>query len=44
VPTQAQWQSLPDEDSGHSPTREFYCVLAKADGGPISAPIVTKVK
>jgi tRNA A-37 threonylcarbamoyl transferase component Bud32 len=43
VPTQAQWQSVPAE-SGEYPTREFYCVLAKADGGPISSPIVTKVK
>ncbi|HEY3467491.1 MAG TPA: serine/threonine-protein kinase [Amycolatopsis sp.] len=43
VPTQGEWQSVPDK-SGDYPTREFYCVLAKADGGPISAPIVTKVK
>jgi len=43
VPTQGQWQSVP-EKPGEEPTREFYCVLAKADGGPISAPIVTKVK
>ncbi|MEU0535216.1 serine/threonine-protein kinase [Amycolatopsis tolypomycina] len=43
VPTQGQWQSVPDKPSDE-PTREFYCVLAKADGGPISAPIVTKVK
>jgi hypothetical protein len=43
VPTQGQWQSVP-EKPGQEPTREFYCVLARADGGPISAPIVTKVK
>ncbi|MEV7094351.1 serine/threonine-protein kinase [Amycolatopsis sp. NPDC051045] len=43
VPTQGEWQSVPDK-SGEYPTREFYCVLAKGDGGPISAPIVTKVK
>lgn len=43
VPTQGEWQSVP-EKSGEYPTREFYCVLTKADGGPISAPIVTKVK
>ncbi|MGW3999574.1 serine/threonine-protein kinase [Amycolatopsis sp. NPDC004772] len=43
VPTQGEWQSVPDK-TGEYPTREFYCVLAKADGGPISAPIVTKVK
>ncbi|WP_284743975.1 serine/threonine-protein kinase [Amycolatopsis sp. RTGN1] len=44
VPTEAQWKSLPDEETSDQPTREFYCVLAKGDGGPISAPIVTKVK
>ncbi|MDX3195355.1 serine/threonine-protein kinase [Streptomyces sp. MN03-5084-2B] len=43
VPTQGEWQSVP-EKPGQEPAREFYCVLAKADGGPISAPIVTKVK
>ncbi|MEV6871960.1 serine/threonine-protein kinase [Amycolatopsis sp. NPDC051128] len=43
VPTQGEWQSVPDK-TGEYPTREFYCVLTKADGGPISAPIVTKVK
>ncbi|MEV4056850.1 serine/threonine-protein kinase [Amycolatopsis sp. NPDC049688] len=43
VPTQGEWQSVPDK-SGEYPTREFYCILTKADGGPISAPIVTKVK
>ncbi len=43
VPTQGEWQSVP-EKTGVYPTREFYCVLTKADGGPISAPIVTKVK
>jgi tRNA A-37 threonylcarbamoyl transferase component Bud32 len=42
VPTAAEWNLRPGE--GHEPSREFYCVLAKADGGPISAPIVTKVK
>jgi hypothetical protein len=43
VPTQAEWQSLPSK-SGEEPTRDFYCLLARADGGPITAPIVTKVK
>jgi hypothetical protein len=43
VPTQGEWQSVPDKP-GEYPTREFYCALSKADGGPISAPIVTKVK
>ncbi|WP_290055056.1 serine/threonine-protein kinase [Amycolatopsis solani] len=43
VPTQQQWQSSPSK-SGEEPTREFYCLLAKSDGGPITAPIVTKVK
>ncbi|SED24220.1 Serine/threonine protein kinase [Amycolatopsis tolypomycina] len=43
VPTQGQWQSQPDKPSD-DPAREFYCILTKADGGPISAPIVTKVK
>jgi tRNA A-37 threonylcarbamoyl transferase component Bud32 len=43
VPTQAEWESVPSE-SGETPTREYYCVLAKSDGGPITAPIVTKVK
>jgi tRNA A-37 threonylcarbamoyl transferase component Bud32 len=43
VPTQEEWQSVPADDSRH-PTRAFFCVLTKADGGPISAPIMTKVK
>ncbi|MBE1502570.1 tRNA A-37 threonylcarbamoyl transferase component Bud32 [Amycolatopsis lexingtonensis] len=43
VPTQAQWQSAPSK-SGEEPTREFYCLLTRSDGGPITAPIVTKVK
>jgi hypothetical protein len=43
VPTEGEWRSVP-EDSSHHPVREFYCVLAKADGGPISAPVATKVK
>jgi tRNA A-37 threonylcarbamoyl transferase component Bud32 len=43
VPTGGQWQSVP-EKPGEEPTREFYCVLTKSDGGPLSAPIVTKVK
>jgi len=43
IPTQAQWESAPAERSD-SPIREYYCVLAKSDGGPITAPIVTKVK
>jgi tRNA A-37 threonylcarbamoyl transferase component Bud32 len=43
IPTQAEWDSVPAE-SGETPTREYYCVLAKSDGGPITAPIATKVK
>ncbi|RSD10405.1 serine/threonine-protein kinase [Amycolatopsis eburnea] len=43
VPTQAAWESSPAK-SGEDPTREFYCLLTRADGGPITAPIVTKVK
>jgi tRNA A-37 threonylcarbamoyl transferase component Bud32 len=43
IPTQAEWERSPTE-SGETPTREFYCLLARADGGPITAPIVTKVK
>ncbi|WP_410613571.1 serine/threonine-protein kinase [Amycolatopsis sp. lyj-109] len=42
VPTQAEWEAMPAKNE--QPAREFYCVLAKADGGPITAPIVTKVK
>ena len=38
-------EGMPAGENGNDePSREFYCVLAKADGGPISAPIVTKVK
>ncbi|SEF32490.1 Serine/threonine protein kinase [Amycolatopsis pretoriensis] len=45
VPTQAEWERAPSADSGSDgPTREFYCLLTRADGGPITAPIVTKVK
>ncbi len=45
VPTQTEWERRPSGvDGDDTPTREYYCVLAKADGGPISAPIVTKVK
>ncbi|MEU5262635.1 serine/threonine-protein kinase [Amycolatopsis sp. NPDC021455] len=44
VPTQEEWQSVPDDPDSHHPTRAFFCVLTKADGGPISAPITTKVK
>lgn len=45
IPTQAEWQRTPSgESSSDGPAREYYCVLAKADGGPITAPIVTKVK
>lgn len=43
VPTQAEWEAAPAK-SGEEPAREFYCLLARADGGPITAPIVTKVK
>ncbi|WP_410643187.1 serine/threonine-protein kinase [Amycolatopsis sp. lyj-346] len=43
VPTQAEWEAAPSK-SGEEPAREFYCLLARADGGPITAPIVTKVK
>jgi len=42
VPTQGEWEATPDK--GEEPAREFYCVLTRADGGPITAPIVTKVK
>ena len=44
VPTQEEWQSVPADSDSHHPTRAFFCVLSKADGGPISAPIMTKVK
>ncbi|ADJ48035.1 serine/threonine protein kinase [Amycolatopsis mediterranei S699] len=43
VPTQTEWERVPSKQS-EEPSREFYCVLARADGGPITAPIVTKVK
>ncbi|MBE8524058.1 serine/threonine protein kinase [Amycolatopsis sp. H6(2020)] len=43
VPTQTEWERVPAK-SGEDAAREFYCVLARADGGPITAPIVTKVK
>ncbi|MDT7805569.1 MAG: hypothetical protein QOI78_9002 [Actinomycetota bacterium] len=43
VPTQAEWDGAPSKP-GDEPSRDFYCLLAKADGGPITAPIVTKVK
>ncbi|GHG29100.1 MULTISPECIES: serine/threonine-protein kinase [Amycolatopsis] len=42
VPTQAEWEATPVKNE--EPAREFYCLLARADGGPITAPIVTKVK
>jgi tRNA A-37 threonylcarbamoyl transferase component Bud32 len=42
VPTAAEWNLQPEKND--APSRDFYCVLARADGGPISAPIVTKVK
>ncbi len=42
VPTAAEWTGTPVK--GEEPSRDFYCVLTKADGGPITAPIVTKVK
>ncbi|WP_410675718.1 serine/threonine-protein kinase [Amycolatopsis sp. cmx-4-68] len=41
VPTESEWRSVPEKEEA---TRWAYCVLAKADGGPITAPIVTKVK
>ena len=45
VPTQAEWNHTPSGESGDTdPIREIYCVLAKADGGPLTAPVVTKVK
>ncbi|WP_410575243.1 serine/threonine-protein kinase [Amycolatopsis sp. cmx-4-61] len=43
VPTETEWRRTPGKQ-GEEPSREFYCVLARADGGPITAPIVTKVK
>ncbi|WP_328451614.1 MULTISPECIES: serine/threonine-protein kinase [unclassified Amycolatopsis] len=43
VPTQAEWDGAPSKATDE-PSRDFYCVLTKADGGPITAPIVTKVK
>ena len=43
VPTQAEWDGVPAKP-GEEPSREFYCLLTRADGGPITAPIVTKVK
>ena len=43
VPTQTEWERVPAK-SGEDASREFFCVLARADGGPITAPIVTKVK
>ncbi|WIX93086.1 serine/threonine-protein kinase [Amycolatopsis sp. DG1A-15b] len=42
VPTQPEWEATPAKSE--EPAREFYCLLARADGGPITAPIVTKVK
>ncbi|MFB9689136.1 serine/threonine-protein kinase [Amycolatopsis plumensis] len=42
VPTQAEWEATPVKNE--APAREYYCLLARADGGPITAPIVTKVK
>ncbi|MEV6647901.1 serine/threonine-protein kinase [Amycolatopsis sp. NPDC051371] len=45
IPTQAEWERVPSGvDGDNTPTREYYCVLARADGGPITAPIATKVK
>ena len=45
VPTEAEWNHMPTGASGDTdPVREIYCVLAKADGGPLTAPVVTKVK
>jgi tRNA A-37 threonylcarbamoyl transferase component Bud32 len=43
VPTETEWRRVP-EKPGEDASRAFYCVLARADGGPITAPIVTKVK
>ncbi len=45
VPTEAEWNHTPSGESGDTePVRQIYCVLAKADGGPFTAPVVTKVK
>ena len=45
VPTEAEWRHTPSGENGDTvPVREIYCVLAKADGGPLTAPVVTKVK
>jgi serine/threonine protein kinase len=45
VPTQDEWKRTPSGESGSDgPTRDYYCLLTRADGGPITAPIVTKVK
>ncbi|MEQ0561092.1 serine/threonine-protein kinase [Amycolatopsis sp. NEAU-NG30] len=41
VPTEAEWRRTPEKEEA---TRWTYCVLAKSDSGPITAPIVTKVK
>ncbi|HET6704972.1 serine/threonine-protein kinase [Amycolatopsis sp.] len=43
VPTETEWRRAPAKP-GEDPSREFYCLLTRADGGPITAPIVTKVK
>jgi len=45
VPTEAEWNHTPSKESGDTnPVREIYCVLAKVDGAPLTAPVVTKVK
>ncbi|HWD04764.1 MAG TPA: serine/threonine-protein kinase [Amycolatopsis sp.] len=43
IPTQREWELAPAEDYG-SPSREFYCVLAKPGNGQIPAQITTKIK
>ncbi|MFD9964087.1 serine/threonine-protein kinase [Amycolatopsis sp. NPDC058986] len=42
VPSEAEWNRVPDETKRYS--RGFYCLLARTDGGQMSAQIHTKVK
>ncbi|GAA4546793.1 serine/threonine-protein kinase [Amycolatopsis samaneae] len=42
VPSEAEWNRVPDENKRYS--RGFYCLLARTDGGQMSAQIHTKVK
>jgi hypothetical protein len=46
IPTEGEWQRMPGNGPGqpHQAVRQFYCVLARADGGQIPSQIVTKVK